>query len=162
MYYPCVVLRVSGYRFSFYTRSRPAQEIGPETGIVKKYKNHGTLHCTGMHTHMINRISALRLPRDTFFPFLPWPIRRHPQRRSRIRYTCGSRGRLFDVVFSGRLPATKNALFKSGLILNVQSIVCHTDETETPISEFWNRDLKTRLQLNHVPVHKTHSAKVIK
>jgi hypothetical protein len=54
---------------------------------------------------------------------------------------------------------TVNALFESGFIQNFQWILrpCGVD-----LGEFRADHLKSRLGFKHVPVHKTHSAKVIK
>jgi hypothetical protein len=55
--------------------------------------------------------------------------------------------------------ATRNALFVSGFIRNFQSIL---GTQKRQFWEFWADHLKSRLQLNHVPVRKTHSTKVMK
>jgi|AntAceMinimDraft_12_1070368.scaffolds.fasta_scaffold192989_1 hypothetical protein len=56
---------------------------------------------------------------------------------------------------------TMNALFKSGFVRNFHQWIVGTVE---PFDcwECWANHLKSRLQSNHVPVHRTHSAKVIK
>jgi hypothetical protein len=66
---------------------------------------------------------------------------------------------VLDVVGNCRRSATPNALLNSRFTQNFHWIFCHR------WSRFWEfgaNYLKSRLQLNRVPVHETYSAKVRK
>jgi|AntAceMinimDraft_1070359.scaffolds.fasta_scaffold102389_1 hypothetical protein len=64
---------------------------------------------------------------------------------------------LVEVVLRGRRSVTEDALFKPGFIQKILWIICRCAGADLGM-RIWNRQFNK----THVPVHKTHSANVIK